>query len=51
MSVSFRARVAREIMNDPEYLKKLDKAKNVEELKAIMVEFCRKKGYKIKWVR
>jgi hypothetical protein len=35
---------------DPEYNRRLTVAETVSEIEAVMVEFCRKRGYKAKEV-
>lgn len=45
--VAVRREVLEEIMNDPEYAEKLKKCKNINELVALLYEWCRNKGKKI----
>ena len=45
--VAVRREVLEEIMNDPKYAEKLKKCKNINELVALLYEWCRNKGKKI----
>jgi hypothetical protein len=43
----FRMEILKELMKDPEYSKKLDNAKDWDEIIAVIEEFAKNKGYKV----
>lgn len=45
-----RAKVLKELANDPEWGDKLKKAKNHAEFVKVIREFCEAKGYKVEHV-
>lgn len=50
MGLSFvvRTKVLEELLSDPEWAKRLDRAKDMKDAMKIIQDFCKKKGYEVR---